>query len=38
LRGVWRRWPTIIFILAIVLSLAVNIYATIAITRFEYWQ
>jgi len=37
-RGIWRRRPTIIFILAIVLSLAVNIYATIAITRFEYWQ
>ena len=37
-RGVWRRWPTIIFIVAVVLSLAVNIYATIAITRFEYWQ
>src|SRR5256884_1100813 len=37
-RGVWRRRPTAIFILAIVLSLAVNIYATIAITRFEYWQ
>ena len=37
-RGVWRRWPTIIFIVAIVLSLAVNIYATIAITRFGYWQ
>jgi hypothetical protein len=37
-RGVWRRRPTIIFIVAIVLSLAVNVYATIAITRFEYWQ
>ena len=37
-RGVWRRWPTILFVVAIVLSLAVNIYATIAITRFEYWQ
>ncbi len=37
-RGAWRRWPTIIFIVAIVLSLAVNIYATIAITRFDYWQ
>ena len=37
-RGVWRRWPTIIFLVAAVLSLAVNIYATIAITRFEYWQ
>ena len=37
-RGAWRHRPTVIFILAIVLSLAVNIYATIAITRFEYWQ
>jgi len=37
-RGGWRHRPTVIFILAIVLSLAVNIYATIAITRFEYWQ
>jgi hypothetical protein len=37
-RGGWRRWPTIIFIAAIVLSIAVNIYATIAITRFDYWQ
>ena len=37
-RGAWRRWPTVFLIVAIVLSLAVNIYATIAITRFEYWQ
>jgi len=37
-RGNWRRRPTIIFVVAIVLSLAVNIYATIAITRFGYWQ
>ena len=37
-RGVWRRWPAILFIVAILLSLAVNIYATIAITRFDYWQ
>ena len=37
-RGSWRRRPTIIFVIAIVLSLAVNIYATIAITRFGYWQ
>jgi hypothetical protein len=37
-RGVWRRRPTIIFLVAVVVSLAVNIYATIAITRFEYWQ
>jgi hypothetical protein len=37
-RQKWRRWPTVLFAVAIVLSLAVNIYATIAITRFEYWQ
>jgi len=37
-RGVWRRWPTTIFLVAAILSLAVNIYATIAITRFDYWQ
>jgi hypothetical protein len=37
-RGAWRRWPTIPFIVAIVLSLAVNIYATIGITRFGYWR
>jgi hypothetical protein len=37
-RGTWRRWPTILFVVAIALSLAVNIYATIAITRFDYWQ
>jgi hypothetical protein len=37
-RGVWRRWPTILLAVAITLSLAVNIYATIAITRFDYWQ
>jgi hypothetical protein len=37
-RGAWRRWPGALFLIAIVLSLAMNIYATIAITRFEYWQ
>ncbi len=37
-RGVWRRWPTILFAVATFLALAVNIYATIAITRFDYWQ
>ena len=37
-RGVWRRWPSILFLVAMVLSCAVNIYATIAITRFDYWQ
>jgi hypothetical protein len=37
-RGVWRRHPTVLFIVAIVVSLAINIYATVAITRFGYWQ
>jgi len=37
-RGVWRTSPTPIFVAAIVLSVAINLYATIAITRFEYWQ
>jgi hypothetical protein len=37
-RGVWRGRPTLLFALAIALSLAINLYATIAITRFDYWQ
>ncbi|HEY7623815.1 MAG TPA: hypothetical protein VIA63_02195 [Candidatus Limnocylindria bacterium] len=37
-RGAWRAWPSALFVIAIVLSLAMNVYATIAITRFEYWQ
>jgi hypothetical protein len=36
--GVWRRRPTPLFAIAIALSLAINLYATIAITRFDYWQ
>jgi len=36
--GAWRRWPRLLFIAAIVLSFAVNLYATIAITRFGYWD
>jgi hypothetical protein len=38
LRGVWRRRPTIFFVTVILLSVLVNVYATIAITRFDYWQ
>jgi hypothetical protein len=37
-RGAWRRWPSVLFVVALALSLAMNVYATIAITRFEYWQ
>jgi hypothetical protein len=37
-RGLWRTRPSTAFVVAIGLSLLVNIYATIAITRFDYWQ
>ena len=34
----WRARPSRFFIVAIVVSIAINLYATIAITRFGYWQ
>ena len=34
----WRVRPSWLFIAAVILSIAVNLYATIAITRFGYWQ
>ena len=37
-RGAWRRWPGMLFGVAVALSLVINLYATIAITRFGYWQ
>jgi hypothetical protein len=37
-RGTWRRRPSIIFVVAIVLSMVVNIYGMVAITRFGYWR
>jgi hypothetical protein len=37
-RGTWRARPGALFIVAIVLSLAVNVYAAIAIAHFGYWQ
>lgn len=36
--GVWRRIPSILFIVACVLSLAMNVYAAIAVLRFGYWE
>jgi hypothetical protein len=36
-RGVWRTSPTAIFIAAAAVSVAINIYATIAIEHFGYW-
>lgn len=34
----WRARPTRLFLGAVALSVAMNLYATIAITRFDYWQ
>ena len=34
----WRARPSRLFIVAVILSIAINLYATIAITRFGYWQ
>ena len=36
--GAWRARPSVLFIVAGVLGVAMNIYATIAIIRFGYWQ
>jgi len=36
-RGNWRNTPTTLFIVAVVASVLINLYATIAITRFDYW-
>ncbi len=37
-RDGWRPRPSWLFVAAIVLSIVINLYATIAITRFGYWQ
>ncbi len=34
----WRSRPSWLFIGIVILSMVINIYATIAITRFDYWQ
>jgi hypothetical protein len=34
----WRWRPSWLFVAAVVLSIAINLYAMIAITRFDYWQ
>lgn len=36
--GVWRRRPSVLFLVAATLAVAVNVYATIAILRYGYWQ
>lgn len=37
-RGAWRPRPSVLFIIAALLGIVLNIYATIAIIRFGYWQ
>lgn len=34
----WRPRPSWLFVGAVVLSVVINLYATVAITRFGYWQ
>jgi len=34
----WRSRPSWLFVAVVILSIAINLYAMIAITRFDYWQ
>jgi hypothetical protein len=34
----WRSRPTRLFIAVLIVSIAINVYAMIAISRFDYWQ
>jgi hypothetical protein len=34
----WKRRPSILFLVAAVVAVAVNVYAAVAIIRFGYWQ
>jgi len=34
----WRSRPSWLFVAVVILSVAINVYAMIAITRFDYWQ
>jgi hypothetical protein len=36
--GVWRPRPSILFLVACVLAVAMNVYATVAIIRYGFWQ
>ena len=35
---VWRSRPSWLFVSVVIVSIVINVYATIAITRFDYWQ
>jgi len=34
----WRSRPSRLFVAVVIVSIAINLYAMIAITRFDYWQ
>ena len=36
--GVWRKHPSVLFLVAGVLAVAMNVYATVAIIRYGFWQ
>ena len=36
--GVWRSRPSVLFLVACVLAVAMNVYATVAIIRYGFWQ
>lgn len=36
--GVWRTRPSALFLAASLVAVVVNVYATVAIVRFGYWQ
>jgi hypothetical protein len=37
-RSTWRPRPSWLFVAVVFLSVVINVYAMIAITRFDYWQ
>ena len=34
----WRSRPSWLFVVVVIVSIVINVYATVAITRFDYWQ
>jgi hypothetical protein len=36
--GTWRSRPSWLFVAVVTVSIAINLYAMVAITRFSYWQ
>ena len=36
--GVWKRRPSVLFLVAAAVAVAINVYAAVAIIRFGYWQ